>query len=164
MMDKKAVDGSAEHAPVKVRNRDIPLLADVLSIMQEVREIEERREWQHARMFSITQHITGMPGGGGPTKGLDDAFSMLSEIDEEHEKRCCEYVKKLRSAESILNGIEDHAMRAFVTMKYIMNAPDAEIQRELGITRRGFDLARKCVEDAPCMAAVKWRARYILKT
>lgn len=47
------------------RNRDIPLLADVLPIMQAVCHIERQRDWQKDRMANITQHLTGMPGGGG---------------------------------------------------------------------------------------------------
>ena len=63
--------------PVKIRNKDIPLLADIFTIMQDIRQIEERREWQKGRMFNITQHLTGMPGGGGMPKGLDEAFAQI---------------------------------------------------------------------------------------
>lgn len=151
-----------EIKPVVIRNRDIPLLADVLCIMQEICRIEQRRDWQRDRMFSITQHISGMPGGGGKPKGFEEAFAILSELDEEHEQRCKEYVRQLKTAQRILNGIESRNMRTFVMMKYIMNIPDTEIRDELNMTRRGFDRARKCVEEAECMAAVKWRERYIL--
>ena len=66
--DSVTAEGSG---PVKIRNRDIPLLADIFTIMQDIRQIEERREWQKGRMFNITQHLTGMPGGGGMPKVLD---------------------------------------------------------------------------------------------
>lgn len=151
-----------EQKPVVIRNRDIPLLADVLYIMQEVRLIEQRRDWQRDRMLNITQHITGMPGGGGNPKGLDDAFALLSELDEAHEQRCKDYVRQMKTAQKILNGIESRSMRAFVTMKYVMNVSDSEIRQELNMTRTGFNRARRCVESADCMAAVKWRERYIL--
>ena len=62
--------------PVKVKNKDIPLLANIFNIMQDIRQIEERREWQAGRLYNITQHLTGMPGGGTP-KGLDEAFALL---------------------------------------------------------------------------------------
>ena len=151
-----------ERKPVVIRNRDIPLLADVLSIMQAVCQIERQRDWQKDRMANITQHLTGMPGGGGVPKGLDEAFAMLSELDEEHEQRCKDYVRQLKAAQKILNGIESRSMRTFVVMKYVMDVPDAEIRQELNMTRTGFDRARRCVESAECMSAVKWRERYII--
>ena len=135
--DSVTAEGSG---PVKIRNRDIPLLADIFTIMQDIRQIEERREWQKGRMFNITQHLTGMPGGGGMPKGLDETFALLSEIDDEHKRRCKSYVRQLRKAQKILNGIESHT----------------------NMTRRGFERARDSVENAPCMAAVKWQERYIL--
>ena len=140
--------------PVRVRNKDIPLLANIFNIMQDIRQIEER-------LFNITQHLTGMPGTGTP-KGLDEAFALLSEIDDEHKQRCKEYARQLRKAQKILNDIESHTMRTFVTMKYVMNVSDSEIRRELNMTKHGFYRARQCVESAPCMAAVKWQERYIL--
>lgn len=150
-----------EAEPIKVRNKDIPLLADIFYIMQEIKQIEQRREWQQERMFNITQHLTGMPGGGTP-KGLDEAFALLAEIDDEHKQKCKDYARQLRKAQRILNGIESRSMRAFVVMKYVMDAPDTEIMRELNMTKHGFYRARAAVEDAACMAAVKWQERYIL--
>ena len=147
---------------VAVNNADIPLLADVFSIMQEINQIEKRREWQQDRMFNITQHLTGMPHSGGSPKGFDDTIALLSELEEEHEQRCKDYVRQLKEAQRILNSIESRSMRTFVMMKYIMNSPDVEIRKELNMTRRGFERARNCVESAPCMAAVKWRERYIV--
>lgn len=152
-----------EIKPVVVHNRDIPLLADVLPIMQEICQIEQRRDWQRDRMVNITQHLSGMPGGGGVPKGLDEAFALLSELDEEHEQRCKDYVRQLKAAQKILNGIESRSMRTFVIMKYVMNVRDADIRQELNMTRTGFNRARRCVESADCMAAVKWRERYILE-
>lgn len=145
-----------------IRNRDIPLLADVLCIMQEICQIERQRDWQRDRMLNITQHLTGMPGGGGQPKGLDEAFAMLSELDEEHEQRCKDYVRQLRAAQKILNGIVSRSMRTFVVMKYIMDVPDSEIRQELNMTRTGFNRARRCVENAKRMSDVKWQERYIL--
>lgn len=163
--EKAPAQGGAvekEQRPVEVRNRDIPLLSEILYIMQMVRQIEERRDWQRDRMTNITQHLSGMPGGGGLPKGLDDAFALLSEIDEEHEALCKEYVRQLKMAQKILNGIESRTMRTFVVMKYVMDVPDVKIRQELNMTWRGFDRARRAVEEATCMAAVKWHERYIV--
>lgn len=152
-----------EFKPVVIRNRDIPLLADVLPIMQEICQIEQRRDWQKDRMLNITQHLSGMPGGGGVPKGLDEAFALLSELDEEHEQRCRDYVRQLRAAQKILNRIESRSMRAFVVMKYVMDVPDSEIRQELNMSRTGFSRARRCVEDAESMSTVKWAERYIVR-
>lgn len=153
-----------ERPVIVVRNRDIPLLADVLPIMQEIRQIELRRNWQRDRMENITQHISGTPGGGGAPKGLDEAFALLSELDEEHEQSCKEYVRRIKAAQDVLNGIQSQSMRTFVIMKYIMDAPDVEIRHELNMSRTAFSRARHSVEDAECMSDVKWRDRYTLST
>ena len=148
--------------PVVIRNRDIPVLADVLPIMQDVRMTEIQKAWQRDRLTNITPHLTGMPGGGGLPKGLEEAFAILSELEEDHAKRCVEYGKALKKAQDILNSIQNRTMRTFVMMKYLFETPDAEIRRELNMTRRGFDRARKCVEDAPDMARVRWQDKYIV--
>lgn len=147
---------------IVVRNRDIPLLADILYIMQEICAIERRRDWQKDRMYNITQHLTGMPGRKGGGSGLDEAFALLSEIDEEHEEKCKEYVRQLKRAQRILNSIESRSMRSFVVMRYVMNMSDVEIRQELNLTRRGLERARRSVEEADCMSNVKWQERYIL--
>ena len=152
-----------ESAPVVVNNADIPLLSDVLCIMQEVCAVERRRDWQRDRMYNITSHATGTPGGGGIPHGLDEAFAKLAEIDEEHERKCKEYVQKLKRAETILNGIRSESMRTFVLMKYVMDVPDVKIRAELNLSERGFKRARRCVEEAKRMASVKWPEKYILK-
>ena len=148
-------------APSETRNKDIPLLASTLSLMKSVEMIEERREWQNSRMYNITQHLTGMPGNHS-VHGLDDAFAVLSEMDSEHQKLCIEYVRRLKKIQKILNGIESQTMRTFVTMKYVMNISDAEIRKELNMTRRGFDRAKNSIESASRMSTVKWQERYIL--
>ena len=40
--------------PTVIHNRDIPLLAEVLCIMQDLRMTEQQREWQHDRLTNIT--------------------------------------------------------------------------------------------------------------
>lgn len=56
--------------PRVIKNRDILLLSRVLCVMQDVCSLERRCEWQRDRMFNITQHITGMPGGKGMPSGI----------------------------------------------------------------------------------------------
>ena len=148
-------------APGEIRNKDIPLLSSTLSIMKSIEMIEQRREWQKSRMFNITQHLTGMPGSHS-VHGLDDAFAVLSEMDVEHQRLCKEYVTKLRKIQKVLNSIESQTMRTFVTMKYVMNISDAEIRKELNMTRRGFNRAKSSIESASRMNTVKWQERYIL--
>ncbi len=160
--EQRAAPTEKEQRPIKVRNKDIPLLSEILYIMQDVCMVEQRRDWQHDRMTNITQHLTGMPGGGGLPKGYDDALAILSEIDEEHGRQCKEYARELRRAEKIMNGIESRTMRTFVLMKYVWNVPDEKIRQELNMTRRGFDRARRAIEDAQNMAAVKWQERFII--
>ena len=156
------MNDKAGRGPVAIRNKDIPLLTDILSTMQLVNETERRLDWQHDRMLSINQHISGMPGGGSLPKGLEDALAKLEEAGEAHEARIREYLCELREAERVLNGIPSRSMRTFVVMKYVMDAPDAEIRRELNMTEWGFGRARRAVEQAENMASVVWRERYIL--
>ena len=162
--DKPTQGGGAAESkkPVVIRNRDIPILADVLPTMQLVNQTERRLDWQHDRMLSINQHISGMPGGGSLPKGLEDAFAMLEEAGEAHEGQLKQYNHELRAAERVLNAIESRTMRAFVVMKYVMDVPDAEIRRELNMSEWGFNRARKAIEEAETMASVVWRERYIL--
>lgn len=147
--------------PVKIRNRDIPPLREVLSVMQSIYQTEQLHEWQHERMVKITASLSGMPGGGG-RKGLDDALSVLDELGRDQIRECQEYARSLRRAQQILNGIENQDMRAFVLMKYVMSVSDAEIRRKLGMTRRSFDRAARAIQDAPDMASVEWQERYVL--
>ena len=160
--EKEQPKTQRERPVIVVRNRDIPLLADVLPIMQEIKQIEQRRSWQRDRMENITQHISGTPGGGGVPKGLDEAFALLSELDEEHEQSCKEYVRRIKTAQEVLNCIQSQSMRTFVIMKYIMDVPDIEIRHELNMSRTAFSRARHCVENAERMSEVKWRDHYTL--
>ena len=150
-----------KYSPKVIHNRDIPVLQEVLPCMQAVCQTEKLRDWQRDRMVHITQSLSGMPGGGSP-KGLDAAFAALDDLGHEQEDACKAYVRQLRKAQGILNAIESGSMRAFVLMKYVMNLPDGKIRDGLNLTRRGFERARKAVQDAPSMAAVKWQERYIL--
>ena len=109
-----------KHRPRTVKNRDIPVLQEVMACMQAVCRTEELREWQRARMVKITQSLSGMPGGGG-AKGTDEAFAALDETTCELKESCREYTGRLRMAQRILNGIGSRRLRAIVLMKYVMD-------------------------------------------
>jgi hypothetical protein len=153
----------AAQKPRIVKNRDITLLARVLYVMQDVYSLEKRCEWQRDRLFSITQHITGVPGGKGVPSGFDTAFAAIDGINEEHREQIAAYTRELKSAEKIINSIPSRTMRSFVTMLYVDNMPAATVQRELNMTRRGFENARNAIEQAEDMASVVWRERFYVE-
>lgn len=151
-----------ERKSIAVKNRDIPLLAQLIIIMRDIERLEALQQWQRDRMYNISQHITGMPGGKGKPRGIDDGMAALSDIDDQHGKKCLEYARQLKTVQRLINHIESRTMRAFVWLKYVMDTPDTEIRKKLNMSRRGFERARGCVESAPCMADVKWKERYIV--
>ena len=153
----------AAQKPRIIKNRDIPLLARVLYVMQDVCSLEKRCEWQRDRLFSITQNLTGMPSGKGVPTGFDAAFAAIDGINEEHREQIAAYTRELKAAEMIINSIPSRTMRTFVTMLYVENMPAATVQRELNMTRRGFENARNAVEQAQDMASVVWRERYYVE-
>lgn len=146
--------------PIRVRNKDIPILGDVLPIMQEVKYTENMQQWQHDRLLNVTQHLSGMPGGGGMPKGLDEPFAQLSELEGKEKEQIDQYIDKLTAAEKILNGIKSQTMRTFVLMKYVMDAPNLKIMEELNMSKWRFEQARRCIEEAPDMAHARWQERY----
>jgi len=152
-----------ERQPVVIRNRDIIALHRVIPVMQIVRSLESQCIWERGRMQSITQHITGMPRGGGVPTGLDAAFAMLDEIETEQKERIKEYVRELRTAERIINAIPNENMRAFVILLYLHDLTPEEVRRELNMSKWGFRRARRAVEQARDFESVRWRDRYILQ-
>lgn len=160
-MEKREKNGQE---PRIIRNRDIPLLSRVLFTMQDVRILEERSDWLSDRMFSITQNLSGMPSAkGGTHGGFDAAIAAIDGLNEEHREQVLSYVRELKTAEKILNSIPSRTMRTFVTMLYVENMSAVAVQRELNMTRRGFENARDAVEQAQDMASVVWRERYYVK-
>lgn len=151
------------HEPRVIKNRDIPLLARVLCVMQDVCSLEKRCEWQRDRMFSITQHITGMPGGKGMPSGFDAVFAAIDGINEEHREQISTYIHELKTAEKIINSIPSRTMRTFVVMMYVDNLPPEKVREELNLTEWGFRRARDSIEQAPDMASVVWREKYIIE-
>ena len=93
---------------------------------------------------------------------LNKVIETISELEEQQAKQTKEYADQLKKAQQILNSIASRTLRTFVMMKYMFETPDTEIRRELNMTRRSFDQARKCVEDAPDMASVRWQEKYVV--
>ena len=156
-MDKK--QERTDRTPVKVKNRDVLLLARVLYTMQDVCATERKRLWQQDRLWNITQKITGMPGGHGGLAGLERHFEEITEIEEQYNAECEEYVSELKQAEDILNDIESRTMRTFVTMRYVLSMQNREVMARLNLKRRRFEYLCRLIEDEPDMKAAeaKWR-------
>lgn len=146
-----------------VKNKDIPLLARVLGIMQDVVSIENRIEWQRERMYSITSHMNGMPGGKGVPTGLDAALAVIDGLEGTYQEKVRSYMRELRNAEKILNSIPSESMRTFVTMVYVDDLPQEFVKKELNLSRRSFERARAAIENAESMAQVVWRERFIVE-
>lgn len=155
-------EGKTTQEVRKIKNKDIPLLSRVFYVMQDVCSLENRREWQRERLFSSTQHISGMPRGGSLPSGFDSIFAVIDGINEEHKEKLVAYTRELKMAEKIINSIPSRTMRTFVTMMYIDNIPAVVVQRELNMTRRGFDNARNAVEQSADMESVVWRERFFM--
>lgn len=149
--------------PIEVKNRDIPTLADVNRIMQEINMLEERIQWQEEKMKSISaRRPKNVPGAARRPRGLDEPLIALAELNDEDRRLLKSYILQIRRTKRIIEDIESQSMRTFVRLKYVCKDSDARIMKNLGISKRGFYRAKKCVEDAPCMAAVKWQERFIL--
>ena len=97
-----------------IRNRDIELLTRIFYIMQDIRSLQRRSDFQNDLLYSTTKRLTGMPGGGGLPHGFDVIIGELEEMNRDYGEKINDYVRDLRKAEKILNGIPDKAMRTFV--------------------------------------------------
>lgn len=95
--------------------------------------------------------------------GFDAAFAAIDGINEEHCEQIAAYTRELKAAEKIINSIPSRTMRTFVTMLYVDQIPAATVQRELNMTRRGFENARNAIEQARDMESVVWRERYYVE-
>jgi len=162
-----AEDRRKETAPEEeqrsIRNRDIMLLSRILYTIQDVSITEQMRSWQQDRLFNMTQRITGMPGGGGQPTGLEEKLATIGELEEKYSKQCTKYLRTLKDAEIILNGIENPQLRTFVIMRYVLGMENSRIMTELNMKRRRFEQACKAIEQAPDMAHVGWPDRFVLK-
>lgn len=145
-----------------IRNRDVILMSRVLGAMQDIRSAEEIRMKLQDRLWNITRHITGMPGGRGEPKGLDESFAAISEIEERYTQKIEALTRDLREAEDILRTLPE-SMQTFVVARYILALPDAEIQARLNIGRWRYEKLCERVEQAERMAEVDWPERFTLK-
>lgn len=163
--EKQPTSETAEQAAPaarKIKNRDILRLSNVMYAMQDVVSLEQRRAWQHDRMYSLTQNLSGMPGGKGGANGFDSLYAALSKLDAEQQRRIATYMAELREAEKIINAISSRTMRTFVLMMYVDCLPPEKVREELNMTDWGFRKARESVEDAADMQHVLWHEKYIL--
>lgn len=149
--------------PRTIKNRDIPLLSRVYGVMQDVCRLENRIAWQKDRAYNVTRRMTGMPSAHGGASGIDATMAALDGLTEEYGEKVRQYMRELRAAERILNGIGSDDMRTFVVMLYVDDLPQATVRRELNMTEYGFARARRAVEQADSMADVIWRERYIME-
>lgn len=160
---EKEKSGFTEEETRTIRNRDIILLSHILNMIQDVGLTEQKRLWMQDRLFSMSQHITGMPGGGERPAGLEEPLAAIWELEEKYAKECREYLRDISRAEQILNHIQCRSMRTFVMMRYVFNLGNTEIMKRLNMKRRRFEQACKAIEQAPDMEHVVWRDRFALK-
>ena len=137
-------------------NKDIPVLEAVISTMQEIRRLEERKQWVGDRLINVTQHLSWTAGGGGK-HDFGDGYADLQEVEAEIDAKLSEYRRTLAKGEAILNGIANPDMRTFVAMLYVEKFGKARVMKELNMTRRAFENARKAIENARDMAHAEWR-------
>lgn len=146
---------------ILIRNRDIPILSRVIYAMQDARMIERRIDWQEDQLGNITVNMSGMPRGSGPASGFDATYAALDYLCEQHKEQLSMYMRELKEAEKIINGIKNPKMRTFVVMMYVEELPKAVVRRELNMTEYAFNKAKHAIEQAESMSAVVWRERYI---
>lgn len=152
-----------EEGTKTIRNRDIILLSQIRYMIQDVSMTEQKRQWMQDRLFAMSQHITGMPGGGSQPAGLEEPLAAIGELEEKYAKECREYLRDLNRAEQILNHIKSRSLRTFVMMRYVFGIGNNEIMKRLNVKRRRFEQACKAIEQAPDMEHVVWSERFALK-
>lgn len=158
-MEEQMQAGARE--TILIKNRDIPILSRVIYAMQDARMIERRIDWQEDQLGNITVNMSGMPRGGSPASGFDATYAALDYLCEQHKEQLSIYMRELKEAEKIINGIKNPKMRTFVRMMYVEELPKAVVRRELNMTEYAFNKAKHAIEQAESMSAVVWRERYI---
>ena len=143
-----------------IRNRDIELLTRIFYIMQDIRSLQRRSDFQNDLLFSTTKRLTGMPGGGGLPHGFDVIIGELEEMNRDYGDKIGDYIRDLRKAEKIINGIPSGTMRTFVRMYYVDQVEKAEIMKDLEMTEYQFDKARKAIEEAESMRKTDWPEKF----
>ena len=148
--------------PQPIRNKDILLLSRVLYTMQDVSCTEQKRLWLQDRLWNMTQKLTGMPGGHGVPKGLDEPLADISEMEKQYREELPKCYRELQEAEAILNAIPIQEMRTFVTMKYVLDMSRKEIMSRLNLKRWKYNDICNRIEQAQDMTHVEWPERYML--
>ena len=143
-----------------IRNRDIPLLTRIFYIMQDIMSLQRRSDFQNDLLFSTTKRLTGMPGGGGLPHGFDVIIGELEEMNRDYGDKINDYVRDLRKAEKIINGIPNGAMRTFVRLYYVDQIEKADVMRKMEMTEYQFEKARKAIEDAESMRKAEWPEKF----
>jgi hypothetical protein len=138
----------------RVKNADLDAVSRVIYLMQDIRMLEERRDWTRERLHRLTKGLSGMPRGGGGPQGMDDTFAKLSELDDKHREKLRRCTLELTLAEGRINAIPDPRMRTFVTMVYLMHTGKDQVMRELNLTEWGYRQAKEAVENAASMEKV----------
>ena len=139
-----------------IRNADIEAISRVIYLMQDIKILEERRDWTRDRLHRLTRGLSGMPRGGGGPQGMDDTFAKLSEMDDRHLAMMQRFTQELTHAEWRINTIPDPRMRTFVTMVYMLHAGKNQVMRELNLTEWDYRTAKEAVERAESMEKVPW--------
>lgn len=158
-MQDTASKGKKIEKSKTIKNRDIPLLSSIYSIMQEIQSLESRLTYLDSKMYFPSQSLSGMPGGGNP-KGLDDFMAQADDLKDSMGEKMAEYYKQLRQAQDILNAIRNVNMRAFVRRRYVDQLDKKVIMRDLIMSEWSYRQACECIEQARDMAHVVWKDRF----
>lgn len=142
-----------------VKNKDIQLLRKVNLLKLDVISLEKRVQWERDRLSNISQHLSSGGGGGSP-HGMDESFAAMSEAQERHRLLVKSYTQEIKKAERIIDSIASHQMRTMVTMLYLDNVADSAVRSVLHMSRWAYENAKAAIENAECMADVRWNDRY----
>lgn len=142
-----------------VKNKDIQLLQRVNLLKLDVISLEKRVKWERDRLSNISQHLSAS-GGGGREHGMDESFAAMSEAEERHRLLVKTYTQEIKKAERIIDSIASNQMRTMVTMLYLDNVADSAVRSVLNMSRWAYDSAKAAIENAACMADVRWNDRY----
>lgn len=140
-----------------IKNKDIPLLEEIMAIMIEAPLIEHKWQWNQDRKYHITQNVSQAPGAANNASKIESILASMDSLNAKHLKKMEEYTGKMEKAQGILNGIKEPTIRTFAVMKYIMGQSETQIRAQLALTEWRYKQLKKAVENAPCMCKVRWK-------
>lgn len=140
----------------EIRNRDIRLIENVRPLMQMIVSMEQRREWEKMRLGNITTHFSLTPGGGGSFRKMDDALIRIEELADSHAAKVAQYTRMVKKCEAMILDIPSMQGQSFVIMRYLDGKSDADVRAVLNMGRYQYENMKRAVEDAACLADVKW--------